>query len=411
MAGFWQRFGKYNASIKQAITNRQVIWLHAVSVGEVNLCTQLIKALEPRLPNVKIIVSTTTTTGMGELESKLPRHITKIYYPIDRWKYVARAFSVLHPEVVVLVEAEIWPNFITRARTLGIPLFLVNARLSDKSYPRYRMFGFLFRPLFAAFEGAGVPNEEGAEKLRQLGCKPEAIHVMGDMKFDAAKIPERRFLNIPGMFRQLGFPDDAQILLGGSTHPGEAAILAKSYLNLKKKFPKLHLVVVPRHFEKAREVGQELQPLGIKYAFRSELTAATNHSNGAIDCMIVNSTGELMYFYEHASVVFVGKSLCVQGGQNPIEPAALSKPIVFGPHMQNFAEITQRFLEKKAAIQVQDAAQLDAAFDQLLSDPAHCEQMGQRAREVVSENLGAIERTVDMILKNFDTSKYYLARK
>src|SRR5262249_48386745 len=136
--GFAQRFGKYDAKFKQSITNRHTLWLHAVSVGEVNLCTQLIRALEPRLPNVKIIVSTTTTTGMGELQKKLPTHIGKIYYPIDRKLYVMRAMSVIHPEAIVLVEAEIWPNFIWRAQSLNMPLFLVNARLSDKSFAGYK---------------------------------------------------------------------------------------------------------------------------------------------------------------------------------------------------------------------------------------------------------------------------------
>src|SRR5215471_5943394 len=146
--GFSQRFGKYDSKLKQAITNRHVLWAHAVSVGEVNLCTQLIRALEPRMPNLKVVVSTTTTTGMGNLESKLPSHVSKIYYPIDRRKCVARALATIRPEAIVLVEAEIWPNFLWRAADLRKPVFLVNARLSDRSYKRYKKFGFLFRPLF-----------------------------------------------------------------------------------------------------------------------------------------------------------------------------------------------------------------------------------------------------------------------
>ena len=148
------------------------LWMHAVSVGEVNVCTQLIRALEPRLPNLKIVVSTTTTTGMGELQKKLPTHISKIYYPIDRRSYVSRALSTVRPEAIVLVEAEIWPNFIWRARDMGMPVFLVNARLSERSYRGYRRFGFLFRPLFAAFTGVGAQNEADAAELRELGCRP-----------------------------------------------------------------------------------------------------------------------------------------------------------------------------------------------------------------------------------------------
>ena len=194
--GFGQRFGRFSSKIKQAITNRHVLWIHAVSVGEVNICTQLIRSIEPRLPNLKIVVSTTTSTGMQEL-NKLPSHIQKIYYPIDRREYVSRAIMTMHPEVIVLVEAEIWPNFLWRARELRIPQFLVNARLSEKSYHGYKRFGFLFRPLFAGFSGVGCQNEADAQRLRDLGCRSDAIHVVGNLKFDAANIEERRLLDVP----------------------------------------------------------------------------------------------------------------------------------------------------------------------------------------------------------------------
>src|SRR5256714_2268002 len=149
--GFGQRFGRFSSKVKQAVTNRHVLWIHAVSVGEVKLATQLIRALEPRLPNLKIVVSTTTSTGMAELNRKLPSHIQKIYYPVDRRGAVLRSIVTIHPQAIVLVEAEIWPNFLWRARELRIPTFLVNARLSEGSYRGYKRCGFLFRPLFAAF--------------------------------------------------------------------------------------------------------------------------------------------------------------------------------------------------------------------------------------------------------------------
>src|SRR5450432_731144 len=203
-AGFTQRFATYDSSLKQALTNRHVVWLHAVSVGEVNLCTQLIRALEPRVPNLKIVVSTTTTTGMAELRRRLPTHVSKIYYPVDRSKFVNRALATINPKAIVLVEAEIWPNFLWRAQRLGIPVFLANARLSDRSYPRYKKYSFLFRPLFASFAGVGAQNEEDAARLREVGCRPEAVRVVGNLKFDAAKVDERRTLDVPAMLRQLG---------------------------------------------------------------------------------------------------------------------------------------------------------------------------------------------------------------
>jgi 3-deoxy-D-manno-octulosonic-acid transferase len=409
--GFFQRFGSYDVKTKQAVTNRHILWLHAVSVGEVNLCTQLIRALEPRLPNFKIIVSTTTTTGMGELKKKLPMHISKIYYPIDRRKYVARAIATLRPRAIVLVEAEIWPNFIWRAKRQEIPLFLVNARLSERSFRGYKRFGFLFRRLFAAFDGVGAQNEADAERLRKLGCRPEAIRVVGNLKFDAARIEERRVLNVAALMAQLGVPADAQLLVAGSTHPGEEAILADIAKRMRTRFPKLFLILVPRHFERCREVGRELQTRGIKFAYRSEVTAHTQHRAGELDCLLVNTTGELKFFYEPATVIFVGKSLTAQGGQNPIEPGALGKPILFGPNMQNFADVARSFIANDGAVQVQDAAELESQLAALLLDAPRREQLGQNALKVVRENLGAIERTVEMILEHFDPEEYYVARE
>lgn len=408
-ADFGQRFGKYNAKFKQAITNRHILWLHAVSVGEVNVCTQIIRSLEPRVPNLKIVVSTTTTTGMAELQKKLPYHISKIYYPIDSRKAVARAMSVIHPEAIVLVEAEIWPNFLWRARDMGIPTFLVNARLSERSYRGYKRYDFLFRKLFRGFTGVGVQTESDARRLEELGCRPEAIRVVGSLKYDAAQLEERRMLDVPGVYRRLAWPENAMVLVGGSTHDGEEGVLADAYSRLRKKFPLLRLVVVPRHFERSREVGRELQKRGLRVVYRNEVSVSSQYSAGDADALIVNTTGELKYFYEHATVVFVGKSLTAEGGQNPIEPGALARPMLFGPNMQNFADISSNFVKNGGAIQIKDAAELETRLAELLADPARRETLGRNAAKVVHENLGAIERTVDMIIEHLEGGQFYIA--
>jgi len=407
--GFLERFGKYGVTHKQALTNRHVIWLHAVSVGEVNLCTQLIRALEPRVPNAKIVVSTTTTTGMGELKKRLPTHVSRIYYPIDLRRFVVRAMATIKPEAIVLVEAEIWPNFIWRAQSQHIPLFLANARLSERSYRGYKRFGFLFRRLFAAFDGVGAQTEADAARLRELGCRPEVVRVVGSLKFDAAKLNERHRLDVPAMLRQLGARAGTKLLVGGSTHAGEEGILAEIYLRLRPRFPDLFLVLVPRHFERCRAVGRELEVCGVRFAYRSEITKNTQRGDGELDCLVVNTTGELRYFYEHAAVIFVGKSLTAEGGQNPIEPGALGKAMVFGPNMQNFADVVRSFLAQDAAVQVRNAAELESALVQLLSDAARREQIGRNAVKVVRENLGAIERTVDMIVDRLQDEQFYVA--
>ncbi len=403
--GFAERFGKYDTKLKQAITNRDTLWMHAVSVGEVNVCTQLIRALEPRLPNLKIVVSTTTTTGMGELQRKLPNHISKIYYPIDRLLYVRRALAAIRPLAIVLVEAEIWPNFLWRARKLDIPVFLVNARLSDRSYRGYMRFRFLFRPLFALFSGVGAQNEADAAKLRKLGCREEAIHIVGSLKFDAAKIDARRLLDVPRLLRQVGVEEGSRLLVAGSTHAGEEVVLAEQFRRLRSRFPDLVLVLVPRHFERSREVGREVAARGLKVVYRSEITSRTQLAPGAVDCLIVNTTGELKHFYEHATVIFVGKSLTAAGGQNPIEPGALGKAMVFGPNMQNFAAVVQSFLQRDGAVQVRDAAGLEEVLGELLANQSRREQLGRNALEVVRENLGAVDRTADMIVQRLASGK------
>jgi 3-deoxy-D-manno-octulosonic-acid transferase len=409
--GFRQRFGQFDSKVKQALTNSHVVWLHAVSVGEVNICTQLIRALEPRVPNTKIVISTTTSTGMGELQRKLPSHILKIYYPIDRRKCVHRALNVIHPDAVVLVEAEIWPNFVWRLRDKKIPTFLVNARLSARSFRGYKRFGLLFKALFKSFAGVGAQNETDAARLRELGCRPEAIHVVGNLKFDAARLDERRSLDVPAMLRQLGVPECARLLVGGSTHAGEEAILAELFLRLRCSFPDLFLVLVPRHFERGREVGRELEVRGMKFVYRSEITANTRFKPGEVECLLVNTTGELRYFYEHAAVIFVGKSLTAEGGQNPVEPGALGKTMVFGPNMQNFKAIVDSLLEEDGAVQVRNAAELEAVLGELLADEKRRETLGQNALKVVHENRGSIERTVDMIVKHLEGGELYVAPK
>jgi 3-deoxy-D-manno-octulosonic-acid transferase len=406
---FGQRFGHYDGKLKQAITNRHTLWIHAVSVGEVNVCTQVIRALEPRLPNLKIVVSTTTTTGMGELQSRLPTHISRIYYPIDFRGCVTRALRSIHPAAILLVEAEVWPNFLWRAAAQRTPVFLINARLSERSFRGYKRFGFLFRPLFASLAGVGAQNEADAARLREIGCRPEAVHIVGSLKFDAAKLEERRLLDVPSMFLQLGVPANARVLVAGSTHAGEEAILAEQLLRLRKRFPDLFLVLVPRHFERSRDVGRELAALGVKFAYRNEISATTQLRAGEVDCLLVNTTGELRYFYEHATVVFVGKSLTAEGGQNPIEPGELGKAMVFGPNMQNFKDIARSFIEDRGAVQVRDASELEKALGELLDDGPRREELGRNALKVVHDNLGAIDRTVDIIVRHLDGGEFYVA--
>ena len=208
------------------------------------------------------------------------------------------------------------------------------------------------------------------------------------------------------MLRQLGVPAEAPVIVGGSTHAGEEEILARLAKRLRERHSNLFLILVPRHHERGREVGDALTKLGVRFLFRNEVGNNMEPlEEGRLECLLVNTTGELKFFYEEAAVVFIGKSLTAQGGQNPIEPAGLAKSIVFGPHMGNFAEITAKFLANDAAIQVDDEAALESAIDDLLSDEAKRDTLGQAARKVVQSNEGAVERTVEMIISGINTGE------
>ena len=409
-AGFRERFGRYNANLKQALTNRHILWLHAVSVGEVNACIHLIKALEVRAPNLKFVVSTTTTTGMGDLKRRLATHISKIYYPIDRAGYVARALATVHPDAIVLLEKEIWPNFIWRAKKKGIPLLLANAALSDRSYPRYKRLGFLFRNLFGSFDTVCAQDETQAERFRAVGCRPECVHTVGNLKFDGATVPEKKTLDVGGMLKQLSVDADAPILVAGSTHDGEEVILAEIVQRLRAKIPKLFFIIVPRHFERSNEVARKLRERGVKLAFRTSIGPTTQFKQGEVDCLLVNTTGELRFFYEYATVVFIGKSMTAEaeGGQNPIEAAAFGKATVFGPNMQNFKDVARLFIEKNGAVQVRDAVMLEKVLGELLVDKYQRAELGRNALLVVSENIGALDRTVDMIIEKLKPLGIYI---
>jgi 3-deoxy-D-manno-octulosonic-acid transferase len=231
------------------------------------------------------------------------------------------------------------------------------------------------------------------------------------LKFDAVKIEERRVMDVQRLLRQVGAPKNARLLVAGSTHAGEERILGEIYVRLRKTFPDLFLVVVPRHMERGKEAGRELSACGVRFIYRKEIGLDSQYKPGEVDCLLVNTSGELNYFYEHAHLVFVGKSLTAEGGQNPIEPAAFSKPIVFGPHMENFEAVAKAFTSGNGALQVSSAEELEAAFHELLANPGKAAELGRNALKVVHENSGSVERTVDMIVSHIADRSIYVAAK
>jgi 3-deoxy-D-manno-octulosonic-acid transferase len=232
-----------------------------------------------------------------------------------------------------------------------------------------------------------------------LGCRAPAVTVTGNLKFDAVRPPDPAKHNPAALLRQLGVPEDALVLVAGSTHDGEEALLAALCLRLRARFPQLFLVLVPRHFERTKGVCEDLRKAGCRLVLRTELADGKAHAPGSVDCLVVNTTGELMSFYTRATVAFVGKSLTARGGQNPIEPGALGKPMLFGPHMENFRPIAADFVAHDAAVQVADASALETALAALLADPTRRAQLGANALTVVRRNQGASARTAEMIAR------------
>lgn len=394
---FAQRFGIFSKQIQAQVSSRPLLWLHAVSVGEVNVTMPLVTELLHRLNGWQLIVSTTTATGMSELKKKLPREVLAIYCPIDCWPFRHIGWAALNPAAVVLVEAEIWPNMIWLARDRQLPLFLVNARISDKSFTRYQRFASMFVPLFGAFTSAGAQNSEDARRLRQLGCAESRVTVTGNMKYDAVST-NADGAGARALLQKWGVAETTPVLVAGSTHDGEERLLAEVFLQLRREWPDLLLILVPRHQERSRTIATELSQSGLSPRLRSQMNACALPARAADDVLIVDSTGELMSFYQIATVVFVGKSITAHGGQNPIEPAALGKPVVFGPNMENFRAIAAELIRKNAAVQVENADSLAGALRELFASPERRRVLGENAREEVAANRGATIRTAELIL-------------
>jgi len=391
---FGQRFGSYAPEVRDALAGGGALWIHSVSVGEVNAIRLVALQLIERFPGTRIVWSTTTSTGYVEIEKVKPPGVVLIYYPLDFPWIVERALRLIRPRALVLAESEIWPNMIHSLSQRGVPIALINTRISQRSHRRYRKLGRFAREIFSRLNIVAAQEPGDVERLTLLGIARERIHVVGSLKFDAA-IPQPNAARFDpwAVLAKLGVGRDDAILVGGSTWAGEEAALFDILRELRGEFPRLFLLLVPRHAERANEIVQVAKQKQVKMVLRTEL------QEGPAECLLVNTTGELRTFYETASVVFVGKSLFVveKALQNPIEPAALGKPVIVGPHIESFEAIVKKFLAAEAMVQVRDAAGLKAEIKRLLQDANVRGEIGARARQIVEQNRGAVERTVSLL--------------
>ena len=390
---FGQRVGIYDGAVRNRLSNQRSTWLHAVSVGEVNIAMKLGSALRALEPDLRCVLTTTTTTGFALARKTAPPWIEVMYTPLDYWPIMLRAFSVIRPARIVLVEAEVWPNLAAAAHARRIPLALVNARLSSRSERRYRQFRFLVAPMFRLLDLVCVPDRGDVERWMALSVPRNRMHVTGSIKFDPDVQPQ----SVPvaaSLWDASVKTTERLVLLGGSTHQGEEEILAKVFLRLREQFPSLRLFIAPRHVERLQEIRAQLGALPLRVTLASE--TLTRGATDA-DCMLLDTTGELQRWYGIATVVFVGKSLAAHGGQNPVEPIFAGKPVVFGPHMENFATLAKTLVSKSAAMQVSDTEALERAVVELLRDGEARQRLVQNARAALSEHEGATARTAKLV--------------
>jgi 3-deoxy-D-manno-octulosonic-acid transferase len=317
-----------------------------------------------------------------------------LYTPLDFWPIMQRAFSVIDPTRIVLVEAEVWPNLTAIAHERNIPIALVNARLSPRSESRFRKLHFFVRPFFRKLDLICVQEPEDVGRWESLGVERARIHHVGSIKYD----PENTISQseIPAAFLQChGILPERPMLLAGSTHPGEEEIISRVFLELRGEFPGLFLIIAPRHVERAPEIANRLRVLGLATICRSR---DENHPATA-DCLLLDTTGELRDWYAVATIVFMGKSLSTHGGQNPVEPIVAGRAVVFGPHMENFASLARALVAAGGALQVQDEIALTNTLRALLRDPAKRAELVTRACTVLAPHRGATLRTAQLLAK------------
>jgi 3-deoxy-D-manno-octulosonic-acid transferase len=392
-AGFGQRLGLYDRAMRARLDGRNPVWLHAVSVGEVSIALKLASALRALRPDQLVVLTTTTTTGFAFAQAKAPGWIEVMYSPLDFWPIMRRAFSVIEPGRIALVEAEVWPNLMAETRQRRVPVCLVNARLSPRSEQRFRRFNVFVRPMFRLLDLVCVQNEVDIARWTALGIERERIAWTGSVKYDPEEMELDKTLP-ESVLKHLHIETGRPVLLGGSTHHGEEETLARAFQKLRRTIPNLLLIVAPRHVERSRAILITLQRLGLKVVLRSQ----SDKSKEAIDCLLIDSTGELRHWYAVADVVFIGKSLTAHGGQNPAEAIVAGKPVVFGPHMENFSGLADVLVNRGGAVAVQFAEELEKACGDLLRDGEARARLVRNAQEVLAEHRGATARTAELLV-------------
>lgn len=419
------RHGKYRrgnaekwwGNLPRRHPERPSIWVHAVSVGEVLQLQALLPELGRRFSGHEILLTTTTETGYDVAVTKYP-DVTCTFYPLDFTWAVNRALDRVRPDLIALVELELWPNFIAAAARRRIPLVLINGRISEKSFRGYRRIKPLMRWLLCQFRWLLVQTAEYGDRLRELGAPSDRVQVTGNIKFDRVQ-SDRQNPRTAALRREFGLRDEEVLFIAGSTQEPEESLAIEAYRELKPKFPGLRLMLVPRHKERFEEVAGLVQQSGFPLLRRTQTTAASSaamaDNNSSMPpsiaaennrpILLLDTLGELGFAWGLADIAFVGGSLTQRGGQNMIEPAAYGAAVLFGPNTWNFKDIVAALLHHDAAQVVADGAGLTAALHHCLDDRTHRLAMGERARAFVADQHGATEATLKCLVETIATTQ------
>lgn len=385
---FRERMGRLPVYLN--VDGDRSIWVHAVSVGEVLAARPLIPALKERYPSHKVFLSTTTMTG-NAVAQKSVRGVDGLFYaPFDWPGPVKKALAVLNPSLLVLLETELWPNLIHEAHRRGTRVALVNGRISPKSFAGYRRIRGLLRRVLDEVDTFLMQGEAHAERIRAMGAPAGRVRVTGNLKFDAVeagRTPERLARIIAGDARR-----ERPLWVAGSTVTGEEELVLRAYHWVRERVPQTGLVLAPRHPERFSQVPALVESAGFRCLRRTGLDPG-GWRDGEV--VLLDTLGELALLYPLATVVFVGGSLVPSGGHNILEPAVAGKPVIVGPHMQNFQEIADQFRAEGAVVQVGSAEELAREVVDLLTDAARRRSLGERARSLVDRNRGALRNTID----------------
>lgn len=409
--GFLTRVGFYPKEVIDASKTKRNIWLQAVSVGEMIASISLLDCLRREYAGHTLVISTTTPTGNQIARKRADKRDVVIYFPLDMRWVVNRAIDQINPTLFLMIETEIWPNMISQLSKKRIPIVLVNGRISAPSFRGYKRMRLLMKPILKKIDLFCMQTHTDASRILSLGAPADRVVVTGNMKFDvgtpAATAKSTDFRTL------LRITDTEQLFVAGSTHRGEEETLLKVYRKLVEEYPRLRLLIAPRHIERTEEIERlivtyqlesvrvsQLNRITTRYSILDTRKAFKNeHPESSIQrpVFILDTIGQLSSMYSVAALVFVGGSLVRHGGQNLIEPAFHAKPILFGPYCFNFQDIVEEFLMSHAAILVRNGEELEKASRRLLDHSDERGALGERAKEVAEKNRGATERTVKLI--------------